>query len=122
METHGGRILVAQLEDVASFDSLMNFERTSAYRAGVAGGGLANIRIRGLEIHARGDIAQVIVVPVGAGDHVAAAFKSAVGNDSEVDPNRPERARLGSEGVDDFADGGGTHLVSSHTGREFRLT
>ena len=78
-------------------------ERLAAARAGVAGGHLPEVVEFGLEILAGGDVAQVVVVAVGAGDHVAAALQRLVGQDGHVGhAHRAERAGVGAEPVADL--------------------
>ena len=64
----------------------------AAVRAGVPFHHLAKIHEPGLEIFARRDVAQVIVVFIRAGDHVFSALQSGVGQDRHVlDSDRSER-------------------------------
>ena len=66
-------------------------------------GYLPQIEELGLEILARSDVPQVIVVLVCARDHVAAALQRQVGDDAHVlDADRTERAGIGAEPLADL--------------------
>ena len=61
-QAHRLRILVAELENVPDLDRLHHVERRAALRARIARGHLAQVAELGLEILARGDVAQVVIV------------------------------------------------------------
>ena len=60
---------------------LVQRDGAAARRTQVARGDLPQIEIFGLEIFAGRDVAQMIIVLVRAGDHVAAALQSLVRDD-----------------------------------------
>ncbi len=58
----------------------------------------------GFEIAPRRDVAQMVIVLIGAGDHVAARFEREIGDDRHVrDADGPERSGVGAEPVVDLA-------------------
>ena len=69
---------------------------------------------------AGGDVAQVVVVAVRAGDHVAAVFEGGIGDDQHVgDADGAEGARFGAEPVDDFGGEGLADFGGAEGGGEF---
>ena len=57
---------------MADFDGFYDFEGLARGYFGVAGGDLAEVVPLGGEVLAGGDVFEVIVVAIGAGDHVFA--------------------------------------------------
>ena len=74
---HGLGVLVAELEDVADLDGFAEAQ----VAAPPMGSGLAFVDVAdvgdegGLEVARRGDVAEVVLLLVGAGDEVGAAFE-----------------------------------------------
>ncbi len=70
-------------------------QRLAALRAEIAGGDHPQIAVLGGKIAPRGYVAQVGVIPVGAGDHAPAAFQRLVGeNPDAFQSHRAERAQV----------------------------
>ena len=92
-QPHGLRIFVAQLENMADLDGLVTSRAAPPHlaQASPAATWRRSQKLR-LEIFARRDVAQVIIVLVGAGDHVAAAFERLVRQDRACSSRPPGRA------------------------------
>ena len=73
----------------------------------------------GLEILAGRDVAEVVIVAVGAGDHVAAAAEGGIGEDGHVlDADGPKGAGVGAEPGADFLSVRGAEERVAHGGAE----
>ena len=123
-QAHGLGVLVAELEDVADLDGLVRLRAARrSVDAGVARGHLAQVVELGLEVLAGRDVAQVVVVLVGAGDHVPAA-RAAPGRRGScmfVDADRTERAGVGAEPLANLLGMRGAELGARRRRPELRL-
>ena len=121
-QAHGFGILVAELEDVADFEGFADLDEAAAARADVARGHLPQVADFGLEILAGGDVAKVVVVAVGAGDHVAAAGEGLIGEDGHAGhAHGAERAGIGAEPFADLGGVGRAELGVAGDGGELGL-
>ena len=78
--------------------AFFDLQRAAAVGTGVARRHLPQIFELRLEIFAGRDVAQVIVVLIGAGDHVAAALQCIVGQDRHIlHAHRSQRSGIGAE-------------------------
>ena len=74
--------MVAELEDVADLDRLADLSGAPQFGTAFAFTGVADVGGNGRgEVATGGDVAEVIVQLVGAGDQVGAAFESFVEHD-----------------------------------------
>src|SRR5260370_36891668 len=88
----------AQLENVPDLPALDQLDRAAAVYTRISRRGLPQIEILGLEIFAASEVAQMVVVFVRAGDHVAPALQSLIRDHAHVlVAHRTERSRLRSE-------------------------
>ncbi len=80
--SHGLRVFVAELEDVADLDGFADLERLAAGDVQVAFVDVADVGdARPGEVAAWRDVAEVVVEFVGSADHIFAAFESLVDDD-----------------------------------------
>ncbi len=80
--SHGLGVFVAELEDVADFYSFTEAEGGAVDGAAFALEDVADVGDEGgLEVAQRGDVAEVVLLPVGSGDEVGAAFEGLVEDD-----------------------------------------
>jgi len=118
-EAHGIGVFIAELEDVADFHGFENFEGGAGVEFGIAGLDLADVGEGGGEVFTGGDVEEVVVVFIGAGDEVFAAFEGLVGVDGDIcDTDGAEGAGVGAEEGADFLGVGGAEFLGAGGGEE----
>src|SRR5260370_8902430 len=112
----------AQLENVPDLPALDQLDRAAAVYTRISRRGLPKIEMIGFEIVAGIAVAQMVVVFVGAGDHVAPALQSLIRDHAHVlDAHRTERSRLRAEPLANLLGMRRPDLDSLHRGGEFRF-
>ncbi len=106
--SHGLRVLVAKLEDMTDLDRFAQAQRLASDRIEFAFGDIADVGDqRGFEVASGRDVAEVVLLFVGSGDEIGAAFESLVEDDegagflwvrSGFDPDGAEVTCGGFEG------------------------
>src|SRR5690606_15627234 len=92
---HGLRILGAELENMADFDTALDLQRAFAIRAGVASDDIAQILdARDRRIAYPVGAGEVEAVFVGAAHKIRQMGRSAIDDHRHVQANRPERAGI----------------------------
>jgi len=107
---------------VADLDHLFDLERQTGVRFGVAHGHLPQVVIDALEVLAGRDVPQVVIVLVGAADHVDPTLQALVGEQGQArHAHRPERAGVGAEPRVDFLGMRRTKLLAAGRALKLRL-
>ena len=87
-------ILGAEFEDMTDLDAAPHLQHAAAAaRAGIAVGDVADVgKLRQREVALRVDVFQVVIRFVGAGNEIAHPLDRQVGNDADLEADRPGKA------------------------------
>src|SRR3954447_576053 len=97
-QPHRARILIAELEYVRDLDGLANFEGRARVDLRVPGSDLPQIEKLGLEVLAWSDVSKMVIIFVRTADDVPPSPETYICKDWYIlDPDRPERARIGAK-------------------------